>query len=47
LEQAAQESPSLEAFKKRVEMALWDMVSGHGGVGVIAGLDDLRGLFQP
>jgi len=37
------ESASLEAFKKRVGMALWTWFSRHGGVG----LDDLRGLFQP
>ena len=36
-------SPSLEVLKKRVDVALKDMVSGHGGVGGV-GLDDLRGL---
>ena len=40
-------SPSLEAFKNRVYMALRDMGSGHGGGRLMAGLDDLRGLFQP
>ena len=41
------ESPSLEVFKKRVHVALRDVVSGHGGVGLMVGLDDLSGLFQP
>jgi len=41
------ESPSLEVFKKRVDIALQDMFSRHGGVGCMVGLDDLRGLFQP
>ena len=41
------ESPSLEVFKKRADVALRDMVSGHGGHGLMAGLDDLSGLFQP
>ena len=27
------ESPSLEVFKNRVDVALMDVVSGHGGVG--------------
>jgi len=26
--------------------ALGDMVSGHGGDGLMVGLDDLSGLFQ-
>ena len=41
------ESPSLEVFKNHVDMALRDVVSGHGGGGLVVGLDDLRGLFQP
>jgi len=41
------ESPSTEVFKKRVDVALLDMVYRHGGVGVTVGLDDLRDLFQP
>ena len=41
------ESPSLEEFKNRVEMALRDIVSGHGGDGLMVGLDGLHGLFQP
>ena len=40
-------SLSLEVFKNRVDVALRDVVSGHGGGGLVAGLDDLRGLFQP
>ena len=41
------ESPSLEAFKSRVDVALRDVGSGCGGGGLTVGLDDLRGLFQP
>ena len=47
--QAAQEvveSPSLEAFQSRVDVALRDVVSGHGGGGLAVGLVDLRALFQ-
>ena len=32
--------------KKHGDMALRDMVSGHGGDELTIGLDDLRGLFQ-
>jgi len=31
------ESPSLEVFKKRVNVALRDVVSGHGGDGMVVG----------
>ena len=41
------ESPSLEVFKNRVDVALRDVVSGHGGDGPMVGLDDLSALFQP
>ena len=41
------ESPSLEVFKSRVDVALRDMVSGHHGDGLMVGLDVLSGLFQP
>ena len=41
------ESPSLEVFKNCVDMALRDVVSGHGGDGLVIGLDDLSGLFLP
>jgi len=40
------ESPSLEVFKNHVDVALKDMVSGHGGDGLTVGLGDVRGLFQ-
>ena len=33
--------------KKRGDVALRDTVSGHGGDGLIVGLDDLSGLFHP
>lgn len=38
-------SPSLEVFKNCVDVALRNMVSGHGGDGLTVGLDDLSGLF--
>jgi len=41
------ESPSLEVFKKRVDVALGTWFSRHGGDGLMVGLDDLRGFFQP
>jgi len=41
------QSPSLEVFKNRVDVALRDTVSGHGGGGLAVRLDDLRGLLQP
>jgi len=41
------ESPSLKVFQSRVDVALRDVVSGHGGVGLEIGPVDLRGLFQP
>ena len=31
---------------KRVDVALRDMFSGHGGDGLMVGSDDLSGLFQ-
>jgi len=40
------ESPSLEVFKNRVDVVLGDTVSGHGGDGLTAQLNDLRGLLQ-
>ena len=40
------ESLSLEVFKKRVGVALRDVVSGHGGDESVVGLGDLS-LFQP
>ena len=47
--QAAQgggEVVSMEVFKKYADVALRDVVSGHGGGGWEVGLGDLRGLFQ-
>ena len=41
------EAPSLELFRNRVDVALRDVVSGHGGDGSVVGLGSLRGLFQP
>ena len=38
---------SLEVFKKCVDVALREMVSEHGGDGLMVGLVSLRGLFQP
>ena len=40
------ESPSMEVNKNSVDVALNVMGSGHGGNGLMVGLDDLRGLFQ-
>ena len=40
------ESLSLEVFKKCVDVALRDIISGHSGNGLMVGCDDL-GLFQP
>ena len=41
------ESPCLEVFKKHGGVELRDMVSGHGGDGLVVGLDGLSSLFQP
>ena len=41
------ESPSLEVFKKRVDVTLRDVVNGHGGDGGTVGLCDLKDPFQP
>ena len=38
---------SLDVLKSRVDVALRDVGSGHGGVGRTVGLSDLRGLHQP
>ena len=40
-------SQSLEVFKKRADVVLRNVVSGYGGGGLMGGLGDLRGLFQP
>ena len=38
------ESLSLEVFRKHVDVALRDMVSGHGGDGLTVRLGDLCGF---
>ena len=38
---------SLEVFKNRGDVALRDLVSGHGGGGLMVGLNNLCGLFKP
>jgi len=40
-------SLSLEVFKNCGDVVLRDVVSGHGGDGLMVKLDDLSGLFQP
>jgi len=37
-------SPSLEVFKNHGDVTMRDMVSGHGGDGLMAGLDEPRDL---
>ena len=39
------DSSSLEVFKNHVDIALRDTVSGHGGGGLMVGLDDLKRSF--
>ena len=41
------ESQSLEVFENSGDVALRDMVTGHGGNGLMVGVDDLSGLFPP
>ena len=41
------QSPSLEVFQNRVDVALRDVVSGYGAGGLLVRLQDLSGLFQP
>ena len=41
------ESPSLDVFRNHVDVALRDTVSGYGGGGLMVGLGNLSGLFQP
>jgi len=40
------ESLSLEVLRSDVDVALRDVVSGHGGDGLMVVLDDPSGLFQ-
>jgi len=40
------ESLSLKVFKSCADVALRDVVSGHGGGGLVVRLGDPRGLFQ-
>jgi len=37
----------LEVLKNHVDVALMDMVSGHGGDGLMVGWGELRGVFEP
>jgi len=41
------ESPSLEVFENHRDVTLRDVAVGHGGDGLVVGLDDLSDLFQP
>jgi len=41
------ESPSLEVFQSRVDVALRDVVSGHGGDGLMVGLRDHNSYVIP
>lgn len=43
---AVSESPSLELFKRGVDMTLGWLRDGLGSAGLTVGLDDLKGLFQ-
>ncbi len=45
--EVVESSSSLEVFKNHGDVALRDVVSGHGGDGLMVGLDDLSGVFQP
>ena len=38
-------SPSMEVFKSHGDVAARDTVRGHGGDGLMDGLDDLSSLF--
>jgi len=40
------DSPSLEVLQNHVDVALRDLVSGHGGDGLMVGRGDLSGLYK-
>lgn len=46
LPREVRESASLEVLKHGVDVALRDLVSGHGGGGLVVRLDNLSGSFQ-
>ena len=37
----------MEVLRNYGDVALRDVAGGHGGDGLMVGLGDLRGLFQP
>jgi len=41
------ESPSREVFRKRLDVALRDVVRGHGGDGLGVRLGAVKGISQP
>ena len=41
------ESSSLEVFQNHIDVALRDVVSGHGGDVLMVGLGDLSSCFHP
>ena len=41
------ESSSLKAFKECLDVTPRDTISGHGGDGLMVGLDDRSDVFQP
>jgi len=47
LPREVEELPSLEVFKKCGDMALRDVVSGHGGDWLMVGIGDFGCLLQP
>jgi len=47
LPREVEESPSLGVSMDHGDVALRYMASGHGGEGLMVGLDDLGALFQP